>query len=326
MAKRLKRTRAKAAVGVDAGGTYTKIGVVTPDGRVLREAQIPAEVQAGPEAFAGRVAGLVESWTAAGGFALAGLGLGLAGDVDSERGRLRFTPNLRGWDGFDFRKALGRRLGCRVAVENDANVAVWGGFIMELKRKPRNVVGVTLGTGVGGGLVCEGSLYRGSTGSAGEIGHNVVEPGGELCHCGRRGCLEAYVGSYGIVRLARRVVEKDPARARILTALCPELDRLEPRHLSQAADQGDEAAKEVWALAGGYLAIGLANVVLLLNPDVILILGGVSRAGRWILDPVEKHFAAQPFRTAFARARVKLAAATRAGWIGAAMLAMENAA
>lgn len=318
--------RVKAAVGVDSGGTYTKVGAISTSGKILLETQIPAEVSAGPKQFAGRVATLVDSWRKGHGLDLVGLGLGIAGDVDSEKGMLRLSPNLPGWDGFNFAKALGGRLRVPVVVENDANAAVWGGYAVELKRKPRDVVGVTLGTGVGGGLVIERRLYRGSTGSAGEIGHTVVEAGGAPCHCGWKGCLEAYAGSYGIVRLAREIAAKDPARARILTALCPDLARLEPKHLSEAADEGDAAARETWDRVGSYLAVGLANMVLVLNPDVILILGGVSRAGHWLLDPIEKHFARQPFGTAFGHVRVKFGLGNKAGWMGAAMLAMETGA
>ena len=234
--------------------------------------------------------------------------MGLAGDVDSARGRLRFAPNLRGWDGFDFRKAFSARTQGRVVIDNDANAAVWGGYVVGLKRRARNVVGVTLGTGVGGGLILEGRLYRGSTGSAGEIGHMIVKPGGRLCHCGNRGCLEAYAGSYGIMRTARSLGLKG----------------LTPRDIAAAADGGDALAREVWARTGRVLGVGLSNLVLVLNPDVVLLLGGVSRAGRWLTGPIEEHFRGQPFKTPFSGLRVKLAESTKAGWLGAALLSREK--
>lgn len=311
------------AIGIDVGGTFTKIGAVDARGKLLLEEKLPTDVAAGPAAFVDRASTVIERWLGGKKLKVAGLGLGLAGDVDSAAGELRFTPNLKGWDGYPFKRALGRRLNLNVTVENDANAAVFGAYATELKRKPRHVVGMTLGTGVGGGLIVDGRLHRGATGSAGEIGHMKIEAGGEPCHCGGRGCLEAYGGSYGILRLARRLVCANPKRAKRLLSICGGLDDLQPVHLTQAADAGDPVAQEVWLETGRRLAVGIENLVLVLNPDVVMVLGGVSRAGRWLMDPITSHLAAQPFRTPFSHARVKLADEPNAGCIGAALLALE---
>ena len=313
----------EACVGIDVGGTFTKIGAVSRAGKVLLKEKLPSQVAAGPAAFVDRASAVVERWVAQRKLKVAGVGLGLAGDVDSVGGELRFTPNLTGWDGFPFKRALTRRLRSRVVVENDANAAVFGSYVTELKRKPRDVVGITLGTGVGGGLILDGRLYRGSTGSAGEIGHTKVEPGGESCHCSGRGCLAAYAGSYGILRAARRLIAANPKGAKRLLKICGTLERLEPAHLSEAADAGDPVAQEVWLETGRKLAIGLENLILTVNPDVVLVLGGVSRAGRWLIDPIVSHLAGQPFRTPFSHARVKMADDPNAGCVGAALLALE---
>lgn len=314
----------EGVIGIDVGGTFTKLAAVTPAGRILFQEKMPTQPELGPASFVDRAAGMIDGWKAARRFRARGLGLGLAGDVDSGAGELRFTPNLRGWDGFPFKKALRSRVKVDVAVDNDANCAVFGAYVVELKRKPRHVVGLTLGTGVGGGLIVDGKLHTGATGSAGEVGHTKVAPGGEPCHCGGRGCLEAYGGSYGILRLAKRLVKKSPARAKRLLAICGTLDKLEPVHLSQAADAGDPVAQEVWLETGRKLAVGLENLILVINPDVVLILGGVSRAGRWVVDPIVSHLAAQPFRTPFSHARVKMADDPNAGCVGAALLALES--
>jgi len=252
-----------------------------------------------------------------------GVGLGLAGDVDSTGGELRFTPNLAGWGGFPFRRALERRLKTRVVVDNDANAAIWGGYCGELERGPKDVVGVTLGTGVGGGLIVGGRMHRGATGSAGEIGHIKVMPEGEVCHCGGKGCLEAYAGSYGILKTARRLIAKNPRKAARLLSISGGADTLEPKHLTQAAEAGDPIAQEVWLRTGQMLGVGLEGLVLVMNPDVILILGGVSRAGRWLLDPITAHLSTSPFRTPFSKVRVKMADNPNAGCVGAALLALE---
>jgi glucokinase len=314
----------EALIGVDVGGTFAKLGAVTKSGKILFQDKIPTQPGDGPAVFVDRVIAVIDRWRKDRQLKPRGLGLGLAGDVDSAAGELRFTPNLSGWDGFPFKKALARRLKCDIAVDNDANCAVFGAWVTELKRKPRHVVGLTLGTGVGGGLILDGKLHTGATGSAGEIGHSKVEPDGEECHCGGRGCLEAYGGSYGIIRLARRLAAKDPKRSRRLLEICGSLDRLEPVHLTKAADAGDPVAQQVWLETGRKLAVGIENLILVLNPEAVLILGGVSRAGRWVLDPIVSHLAAQPFKTPFSAARVKMAEDANAGCVGAALLALER--
>ncbi len=313
----------KAAAGIDVGGTFAKVGIIDASGRLLREDKIATEPARGPQDFVARMAALLSAWRAEGS-AFSAAGLAIAGDVDSEKGILRFSPNLEGWDGFPLRGALAKALRLPVVMDNDANLAVWGAYRTELKGKPENVVGVTLGTGVGGGLVLGRRLYRGSTGSAGEIGHTRVEVPGELCHCGMRGCLEAYAGSYGIVRRARLALAREPRGGSRLRRLCPDLKLLEPAHLSEAARHGDALAREVLRETGFYVAIGLSNLVLVLNPDAVLILGGVSRAGRWLLDPIEAYFKKQPFKVPFSRAKLKLAENPNAGRIGAALLALEE--
>ena len=190
---------------------------------------------------------------------------------------------------------------------------------MELKAKPANVIGVTLGTGVGGGVILGGKLYRGSTGSAGEIGHTQIDRPGARCPCGSRGCLEAYVGGAGIVAAAKRILKTKAGRKSKLRRL----GVLDPRLIAEAAEEGDLAAREVWAKTGEALAVGLSNLVMLLNPDVLLIFGGVSKAGRWLLDPIEKHLAARPFRTPFKRVSVRMAKNHNWGCVGAALLALD---
>ena len=293
------------SVGIDVGGTFTKIGLVRPDGALIRSLQIPTEPSKGPARFARRAAGLIKDWR------FGSLGLGLAGGVDARTGTLLFVPNLKGWTGFSFKKAFARSLRVPVHVENDANAAVWGGYKAALKGRPRTVVGLTLGTGVGGGLVIDGRLHRGATGSAGEIGHLTLELDGPLCHCGRRGCLEAYAGTYGILRAARRLMRRVPSP-------------LTPKAVAEAALSGDRGARAVWDEVGARLGQGLASLVLVLNPDAVLLLGGVARAGRLILDPVRRVFRAQPFREPFRK--VVLAAPSERDWgvVGAALLARES--
>ncbi|MEK7233504.1 MAG: ROK family protein [Elusimicrobiota bacterium] len=293
------------SVGIDVGGTFTKMGLVDPQGEVLRSVQIPTEPSNGPANFVRRAAAILRDWS------FRSAGLGLAGGVDAATGHLLFAPNLKGWTGFSFTKAFSKSLGVCVAVDNDANAAVWGGYAVALEKKPRTVVGVTLGTGVGGGVIVDGRLHRGATGSAGEIGHMTLELNGPRCHCGRRGCLEAYAGTAGVRRLAREFMRRPPSP-------------LTPKAVADAAQDGDAGARKVWDEVGTRLGQGLASLILVLNPDAVLLLGGVARAGDLVLDPVRRVFSAQPFREPFRK--IVISAPTDRDWgvVGAALLSRER--
>ena len=293
------------SVGIDVGGTFAKIGLVNEAGDVLRSVQIPTEPSKGPSSFVRRAAAIVKDWR------FGSVGLGLAGGVDAKTGTLLVVPNLKGWTGFSFKQAFTKSLGVPVVVDNDANVAVWGGYVVALKKKPRTVVGLTLGTGVGGGLVIDGRLHRGATGSAGEIGHMTLELKGPRCHCGRRGCLEAYAGTYGILREARSAMRRPPSP-------------LSPKAIADAALAGDPGARKVWEAVGARLGQGIANLVLLLNPDAILLLGGVARAGNLVLNPIRRVFKAQPFREPFKEVIVSAPLERDWGVVGAALLSRER--
>ena len=287
------------SVGMDVGGTFTKLGLVDPKGNVVRSVQIPTDPKKGPLNFVRRARAIIKDWK------FGSVGLGLAGGVDAETGTLLFVPNLKGWTGFSFKKAFSS-LDVSVHVDNDANVAVWGGYVVALKKKPRTVIGVTLGTGVGGGLILDGVLHRGATGSAGEIGHMTLELNGPRCECGRRGCLEAYAGTAGILRLARAKMKRLPSP-------------LTPKALA-----GDRGAKAVWDEVGTRLGQGLASLILVLNPDAVLILGGVARAGDLVLGPLRRVFAAQPFREPFRKVVVAAPLDRDWGVVGAALLSRER--
>ncbi|MBI5884200.1 MAG: ROK family protein [Elusimicrobia bacterium] len=319
------------SIGIDVGGTFTKLAAVEPSGKPVREIEIPTRSDHRPHRFVRRVASVIRLMETELGGAASGIGVGLAGDVDAGRGVLRFAPNLKGWNGFNFKRAFeGAVLGGRgsaagrVVVENDANAAVWGAYVMELGRRPATVVGITLGTGVGGGLVVGGRLHRGATGGAGEVGHMKVDWPGLRCRCGGRGCLEAYAGSYGIISRARLLLAGWGRRKSILRNLAPDPRDLDCRAIGLAAERGDALARRVWTETAGFLARGIAGLVVLLNPDAVVILGGVSRAGSFLLGPIREHLARQPFKAAFDAVSVRVARNPHWGCIGAALLSMDR--
>lgn len=276
------------ALGVDVGGTFAKLALVDKKGRELKTLQLPTEPRAGAAHFVKRVKAATKDWT------YERVGMALAGGVDHAKGTLLFVPNLPGWTGYPFKKAFG----VPTVVENDANAAAWAAA-----RGQKSAVVITLGTGVGGGIIIDGKLWRGATGSAAEIGHMVIEVGGEVCGCGRHGCLEAYCGTAGIQRLAGT--------------------RVTPKELADKALKGDRAAQDVWEEVGTRLGEGIANLVLILNPESVYVLGGVARAGRLLLKPAKRVLDAQPFRRPFQKLKLHAPADRDWGALGAALLAFE---
>lgn len=299
----------KTGLGIDAGGTLTKLVAVDAAGNALKEASFPTFVSAGPKDFVARLASEVRAFERALGTKTAGAGMAIAGDVDPKAGRVRRSPNLASFERFPLRAAVSKALGRPLQMHNDANMAAYGAYALELGRKKEHVVAVTLGTGVGGGAVSHGRLIEGSTGSALELGHCTVEhPGGRRCSCGARGHLEAYAGSYGILGLYRDLAKK-AAR--------------EPKEVAEAASGGDAAALAVWQRVGEALAVGVGNLIYLLNPDAVVFTGGVADAGDLYLEPMRRAFARETFRGPFGRVRLRVARRRGLGALGAAAYALD---
>ena len=297
-------------VGVDVGGTFTKLAAVRR-GRLAGRGVFPTSPQFGPRRFLDRLAAEVRRLARSAGVPLAGAGVGIAGDVDGGRGLLRYSPNLEGWENVRLSRPLSRALGCRVVVENDANVAAWGLYVLELRRRVRHMLAVTLGTGVGGGLVIDGRLHSGAWGTAGEIGHTTVFPDGDPCPCGARGHLEAYAGGRGLVR---RFFELSGRGGESLT----------PEALASLARRGDPHAIEVWRSAGEALGLAVANAAFLVNPETVVLTGGVARARDLFLPALRKALSKGSFTTPVKRLKIRVSRRADPGAFGAAVLASES--
>ena len=293
------------AVGVDIGGTKVAAGVVDDDGRVVAETRraTPDDAEAAIDAVADLVAELRDSYD------VAAVGLAAAGYVSADRSRMLFAPNLP-WDDVAVRDLLGSRVGVPVVVENDANCAAWAEYRYGAGRGESHVVCVTVGTGIGGGIVAEGRLYRGRFGTAGEPGHLGVVRDGIACGCGNSGCLEQYASGTALVRYARE---------RGLDADGPEV--------TEAARRGDERALAAFAEVGRWLGRGLADIASLLDPGVLVVGGGVADAGELLLAPTRESFAAHlPGYAHRPVAEIKAAVlGNAAGLVGAADLARDPA-
>lgn len=295
------------AIGIDIGGTSAKIVLADRRMRITARGEVPVDPRAHWREAAGRIADGASALRGA--RAVVGTGVGCAGCIDAARGVVQFSPNLPRWHGVPLAAFLAGRLGTACVLDNDVNMMTLGELRHGAARGARNICCLTIGTGVGGGLVFEGLLYRGASMTAGEFGHIPVEPDGVRCPCGGRGCLERYVGRDGIVRLARRLMRGGRAGRGALT----------PARLALAAREGDTGARRVWEQTGARLGLGLVFLVNLLNPDIVVIGGGISGAGRLLLDPARRVVRARALPIPARRVRiVRSALGPDAGALGAA--------
>ena len=306
--------------GIDVGGTKIAGGVVDLDGNVLEQLRVesPArDVERIEDAIAGLVAKLAANHP------IESVGVGAAGYVDKARASVMFAPNLA-WRDIDLKAELEPRVDLPVVIENDANAAAWGEFRFGAGHDVDDLLLVTVGTGVGGGLVLDGELYRGAFGVASEIGHLRVVPGGRLCGCGNYGCFEQYASGSALVRNAREAAQAGSLLARTLLDLTGgDVDRIDGPIITDAAREGDKFALEQLAELGRWLGEGIASLTAVLDPAVVAIGGGVADADELLLDPIRAAFAANlSGRGHRPMLEIRKAAlGNRAGLIGAADLA-----
>lgn len=310
----------KKYMGIDVGGTDIKAGVVDAEGKVFFEKKIPTQVSMGVEHVFSRIVDLVDELCVCliEGDEIAGVGLGMPGQIDAETGILRYAPNLPGFKNIDGISLLKDRLDIPVVWENDANAAALGEFIYGAGRGVSEMMMITLGTGIGSGLILGGKIYHGANGFAGEFGHLTVDPEGPECGCGSRGCAEAYAGTKGIINILKEKLNSGCGS--LLDSM--DISTITPRDITLAARKGDTTAREVLAQAGKYLGIGFASVINLLNLEKIVVGGGVSKAGDLIFDSAKVYL--KMYSLADTEKEVSIVSAelgNKAGLIGAAYLA-----
>lgn len=274
-------------IGVDVGGTKIAAGLVAADGRILARAR--RDSPAGDvEQIEDTIAGLVREL--AGGHEVLGVGVGAAGLVDNARSTILFAPNLA-WRDEPLKAELERRLDLPVVIENDANAAAWGEFVFGAGEDVDDFLLVTVGTGVGGGIVLDGRLHRGASGVAAEIGHLRVVPNGRPCGCGNRGCWEQYASGTALVREARAAARANPQlAAAMLDRAGADPAAITGLLITELALAGDEFALERFEDLARWLGEGMATLAAVLDPAVIVLGGGVAEAGGLLIDRVVPHF------------------------------------
>lgn len=321
------RPHGRVSVGIDVGGTKILGVVVDHDSPDKLLASQRVDTPRGPAAVLDAVEAMVWALSAApelGTQPVSGVGVGVAGLVD-RNGVLQMGPHLPSLRQEPVRADLTKRLGLPVAVDNDATCAAWAEHRAGAARGVDDSVCVALGTGIGAGIVAGGEVLRGAHGFAGEAGHMVVDPSGPICPCGRRGCWERLGSGSGLGRLAREAAEADRL-TRALDLAGGDMAAVQGEHVSQAAREGDAQALDLLSRFAWWVAIGLANLVTILDPRVVVIAGGLTEIGDPLMTPVREHYQNLVMAPG-ARPDTQVVAAElgeRAGAIGAALLAPVN--
>lgn len=276
-------------IGIDLGGTNIAAGVVTREHEILCKASVPTGLPRSPESLADAIRDLAMGLLKEHHIAFSqieGLGIGIPGTVNKATGMIEYANNF-GFDNVPFISMLQERFPCPVMAENDAKAAAWAEYLAGAGASCRSMIAMTLGTGVGGGIIMDGRIWDGCNSAAGEIGHMVVERGGRPCTCGRKGCLEAYASATALVQSAREAAKENPDS--MLVKLCGgDLSKLNGRMFFAAAEAKDPGASAVMDTFIQYLAEGVANLINILQPELLCIGGGLSGAGDLLLLPLKE--------------------------------------
>jgi glucokinase len=295
-------------LGVDIGGTNLVVGSVAENGSALHAlGSEPTQAEAGERDVLDRLVALAERAIAetrrtVPGAEIVGVGVGAPGPLDTRSGVVLLTPNL-GWVNLPLRQIIRDRLGLPAALDNDANCAVLGEWWVGAARGTRNAIGLTIGTGIGGGLILEGQLYHGASDVAGEIGHTTIDTEGRRCKCGNYGCLEAYASGPNIAMRAREALEAG-AESRLPEHCGGDLEQITAQTVYEAAYAGDELALEVVNDTARFLAVGVANLLNVFNPEVVVVCGGVTLAGEHLFVPLRREVARRAFKPAVTACRI----------------------
>ena len=315
-------------LGIDIGGTNYSIGAISADGRrVAVLSSEPTLAEAGADDVMARIIRrgrqvMEETRAAQPGSRFLGAGAGAPGPLNTKTGIVLLTPNL-GWEDFPLRDRLEEGLGLSVAIDNDANCAVLGEWWCGAARGTKDAIGFTIGTGIGGGIVIDGRLYHGASDCAGEVGHTTIDSNGRRCGCGNYGCLEAYASGPAIAQRAVEALESGEESS-LRRIAGEDYAGITAQTVYEAAHQGDRLAGEVVHDTAEFLGIGIANLVNIFNPEVVVICGGVRRAGDLLFVPLRREVAKRAFKPAVAAVRILPSELEIPGVQGAARMWLER--
>ena len=312
------------AIGIDIGGTKILGGLVDLEGNVISEIREPSRAQ-DPDKMIQVVVEMIHQLTASAKDVIVGVGVAAAGFIDADQSVILYAPNLN-WRNEPLRERLQALVPHPVVIENDANAAGWAEYKFGAGRGSKDMVMLTLGTGVGGAVVSDYKLRRGGFGIGGELGHVRVVQDGKLCGCGRKGCVEQYASGTAVLKAAKKLASSDGPAGQRLKALKDQKGELDGHLVYQALLEGDQGTMGLFRDAGRYLGQAMGTLTAVLDPQVYVIGGGVSEAGELILDPIREGFLNDlPARGFRPEAKIVLAQfSNQAGVIGAADLARQS--
>jgi glucokinase len=307
------------AIGIDIGGTKIAGALVDAEGQILKDLRVPTPAE-DPNALVDAVVGLIEELSK--GQEVLGAGIAAAGFIDADQANIIYAPNLS-WRNEPFKAKLEARLSIPVIIENDANAAGWAEYRYGAGKGYKHMIMLTIGTGVGGAVITDGKMLRGGFGIAGELGHLRIVPDGILCGCGQKGCLESYGSGTALLKAAKDLAASESQEGARLRELEASAGKLTGHEVYQAILESDPGALRILAELGSWLGQAIASLTAVLDPEVVVIGGGVSAAGDLLLNPIReaylKHLPAQGFRP-----ELRISAAefvNDAGVVGAADLA-----
>lgn len=313
-------------VGIDCGATHLAMVITDFSARVLHEIEVPCDIQQGPEACLPVWDETLKKMLAQASLNLeqiAAIGVGVPGPVVAEEGLVSAPPIMPGWDNFPIRDRLVKLWNTPISLDNDADLGALGEWAYGAGRGERHVAYIKVGSGVGAGLLLDGRIYRGATGSAGEIGHITIRDNGPLCSCGSYGCLEAMAGGEAIARKARQAVQ---AGKRTQLAAIQPTESITAKDVADATRRGDLVAQQIVTEAGSYLGIAIASMVNLINPSLVVVGGGVAQMGDLLLEPIRKTVQERSLRSASRVVRITAAMlGRRSTSIGAVVQALNVA-
>ncbi|MGQ3685132.1 MAG: ROK family protein [Candidatus Loosdrechtia sp.] len=304
------------AVGVDLGGTNLKAGIVDSSGRIHNRLSVKTDQYAPPETISEQIFKLIDDVIITSGLRksdILGIGLGSPGLIDRKGETILVSPNLPQWHNIPIRSIIAKRFVVPCILENDANAAAWGEKWAGAGKFASSMVMITLGTGIGGGIIIENRIWRGFNNVAGEIGHMIVHINGQKCNCGNYGCIEAYASAPSMVRRF-----KDLIRNGVSSSL-KNHENITAKMISEAARQGDKTSLDIIKETGQYLGIALTNIIHILNPEVIVLAGGMIGSGELLMVPLREAVKQNAFAASYKDTKIAFSElGIDAGIIGAA--------
>jgi len=321
--RKKKKDIKKIIAGIDLGGTNVYMLLIDSKGKIYGEKHFPTLSEKGPDGVIENIILQLKDVVKKAGFNLKDIwriGIGSPGPLDSKKGIIFGAVNLPGWKYVKLKEKIEKVTGVKTGVDNDANCAIYGEKWLGAGKNFNNIIGLTLGTGIGGGIIIDGKLIRGTNYNAGEIGHMSINPEGIVCKCGAKGCYEQYASASAIANFAKEKIKKG-AKTIITEIVKGDINKITSKTVYEALLNNDKLAKEIWDEFIKFLAAGIANLLNIFNPELIVIAGGVINAGDKLFIPLRQAVKKQTFEIIYNVAKILPAKlGERAGAIGAAGL------